>query len=80
VIEWWPGHVERTAARVVGDAALPVAVLVAPDGTGRTETLACIVETLEARGTVAVRVAGRRADHDARFAAFEDLFAILMAP
>ena len=49
-------------------------MLVAPDGTGRTETLTCIVETLEARDIRAVRVAGRRADRDVRFAVFEDLF------
>jgi DNA-binding CsgD family transcriptional regulator len=70
----WPGHVERTAARVVNDTRLPIAALVASDGTGRTETLACVVEVLEGLDVTTVRVAGRRADRDVRFAALEELF------
>jgi DNA-binding CsgD family transcriptional regulator len=70
----WPGHVERTAARVVGDAKLPVAALVAADGTGRTEALARVVEVLDAADVTTVRVAGRRADREVRFAALEELF------
>ena len=70
----WPGHVERTAARVVGDAKRPVAALVAADGTGRSEALSCIVEILDAADVPTMRVSGRRADREVRFAALEELF------
>ncbi len=69
----WPGHVERTAARVVGGAKLPVAALVAADGTGRTETLDRVVELLERDDVVAVRLSARRADREVRFASLEPL-------
>jgi DNA-binding CsgD family transcriptional regulator len=65
-----PGHVQRTADRLAGAGdAPPLAVLVAADGTGRTETLDALVAVLDARSIGSVAVAGRRADRDVAFGA-----------
>jgi len=69
-----PGHVQRRVARLASPAAGPLlAVLVAPDGSGRTETLDALEEHLTDQQLRVVRITGRRADHDTPFAGLQGL-------
>jgi DNA-binding CsgD family transcriptional regulator len=63
----WPRHIERVAAQLVGDpSARPVAILVAPDGTGRTHALDAVADLLNRAGHTTERVSARRSTPDIR--------------
>jgi DNA-binding CsgD family transcriptional regulator/tetratricopeptide (TPR) repeat protein len=70
-----PGHVARTADRLAGGSdERPLAAFVAPDGTGRTETLDAVAGLLAERDVSVVRIAGRRADRSVPLGALAPLF------
>jgi hypothetical protein len=70
----WPANVAQAAARIAGSGERrPVALLVLPDGWGRSQTLDATSELLEARGLRPVRVAGRVTDRDADLAPLREV-------